>query len=1074
MSPASALTSGLLSPASRPSTRVGPYVTGLPFSSPLLDNGLANNPSHPSIGGAPLVGGSSLSSPPAPPPKTGLSNNFNRPSIATAPSATKSSFPSVQNREINGQSQPANTATPSATGPFFPLMPNGGATRSLGRPSASRTPLVTVTESPISSPLLLDNGSANNTSYPSIGDAPLASQRAIASIPSDIDLDSFQFMPSSGLTDSLDHSSNSGAPLAAESLPASSFIRTNGPANSLNHPFTSGAPLVTNMPPSSSFSSNSGAVNILSQPSTGGAPLVSESPFSSSFIPSTGPVNHLSQPSVTIIPATRPSFSYMPTRGVTNNSGQPFTSATPLVTQFPPSPPLVPTTRLVNGLHPSQPSAPFAPSATERSFPFMSSGGMVNSFSRLSINSPTPPLTTSSVSSPFMSSSVGHSRTASSASFPFTPNDGSILFGPDSARQRQPNSIPEEGFESQFTNYWVDRKSIPLSNDEIWTLARNSQLDDNATLLAINELGNMVGPEGHAALYMVLGKKTCNILNTKKLLEKLQSLGHFQSALIVLQYNGGNLRYVVETLTRFRALGTEDDYWHAIGLLQSSSYNVLSTQHGLDGLKGTASTGVDFTNMLRFLSSSDYRLEETRGILDSLRTKWTQQPGDYSCLLGLLDYHDYDVDRTTLCLSRLSVSKKAPKEVQSLRYSVSLHLLAYNEFELDQTVTEIEYLCASYFTGAPLISLKTLKGADYDLNATKDAFSWLNQAFNDDTSRIRVLEENEFRVKFIMSSLEVLYSILYDKEDNTSIRRAFRANDYNIRRLLRQHEWVQELTYLASEVEAILRMFVQRGWGVPRLQRLLGATPSEQLGVLGLIGKHHDEDIYRCLDKMNMALEGYRDRVHKLADSLFRKMSFDLDVASYLQRMRDIVLDEWGMMLILSFIHKDENHELNVAVQSYTSLRNFIHRQDRVFLEFLLTFFQQDPTLTSQEFASHLVAIRNKIIIHHHAGVIEDVSTAFEHVLYAVCTSKLELQSTIELLNSPYTLKDYIENGLRACTLNSTVQAVRKQTEERQRVSSVWSAKRPTNRLKKTAQLRVEAAKEAKAGVLWPVTESDL
>ncbi|KAG8801381.1 hypothetical protein FRC16_000637, partial [Serendipita sp. 398] len=369
------------------------------------------------------------------------------------------------------------------------------------------------------------------------------------------------------------------------------------------------------------------------------------------------------------------------------------------------------------------------------------------------------------------------------------------------------------------TSYPVGTTGIcPPSERDISVLSLSNNLDHNSTRNVIKELEVMVGPGGRAGLCMVLQKKNCNLSRVKIMLEKLRALGHFNSALLVLQRVDGNLPHTLDTLTRIRALGTLDDYEHSLGLLKTSS-NILSMQTALDEFRRAGSTPEDFSHMLKFLSTCSYRLAETQKILESLRAKWAELPGDYSCVLGLLDYHDYDVNRTTLSLTRLMGTRRAPKEVQSLRFSVALHLLVRNEFELDQTITEIEFLCdPSYFAGAPVISLKTLRGTDYDINATKGVFKWLGQVFDDESARARVLEENNFRVTEIMSSFETLFSMLYDRKDTKLITKAFRLNDYNTRKLLRQHEWVQELIDFAPDARATLCLFIQRGWGISRLQ----------------------------------------------------------------------------------------------------------------------------------------------------------------------------------------------------------------------------------------------------------------
>ncbi|KAG8830387.1 hypothetical protein FRC17_004945 [Serendipita sp. 399] len=416
----------------------------------------------------------------------------------------------------------------------------------------------------------------------------------------------------------------------------------------------------------------------------------------------------------------------------------------------------------------------------------------------------------------------------------------------------------------------------------------------------------------------------------------------------------------------------------------------------------------------------------------------------------------------------LSGTKKLPKEVQSLRYSVALHLLAHNDYELDQTLTEIEYLCdPSYFAGAPIISLKTLRGADYDVKETISIFNWLRNVYEDDAARARTLEENDFRVNGIKSSFEMLYSILYDRENTQQIAEVFKLNEFSTKKLLRQHDWAKDLINEAPEAQAILRLFISRGWSISRLQKLLGLTPAERLETLHSIGENEEEEIGRCLDKMHAALEGFKEKTQRAADNLFRTLSFSLDVGSHLQKLRDIAADEWGMLLLLAFVNKDKEHSITVALQAYATLRDFIHQQDAVFLEVLLTYFQQEEALDCKQFAGYLVAIRNQIVVHLHAGVTGDVSTAFEYVLYAVCTSKLNFTSVIDSLRSPYNLKDYMDTGERASALNSTVQAVREATQGRQRVGSVRSF-RSSRRLRRPAQIQAETSR---TGVLYPIEE---
>ncbi|KAG8806188.1 hypothetical protein FRC18_006252, partial [Serendipita sp. 400] len=465
----------------------------------------------------------------------------------------------------------------------------------------------------------------------------------------------------------------------------------------------------------------------------------------------------------------------------------------------------------------------------------------------------------------------------------------------------RPTTIIEEASEAHFPVPPPPPASVPLSNGDYWTLSITSQISYDDAVMAIRELEEMVGDDGINALNLVLKKKNCDIMKVKKMLIELRSFGQFDSAMLTLQNLKGNLPHTLHFLAIFREFGTEIDYKRSLDLLKSNSYDLLSTQRALEELKSRASTPNDFSWMLHLFSTKFYNIVESQKILESIRTKWTEGPGDYSCVLGFLDYNDYDVQLTTSSLARLVGTKKAQKEVQSLRYSVAVHLLVHNNYELDQTITEIEYLCdPSCFAGAPVISLKTLRGAKYDIKQTMAIFSWLRQVYDEHDAQIRALEENEFRVDGIRSSFKALHSMLYDEQNVKPIAEVFQSSDYNTKKLFRQHEWAQELIDHAPEAQAILRIFIRRGWSISRLKRLLGVTDTERIDSLHLIGVHEEVEIDRSLEKINNALEGFKEKTLKSADSLFRKLSFGLDVVSHLQRMRDVAQDEWGMLLLLA------------------------------------------------------------------------------------------------------------------------------------------------------------------------------
>ncbi|KAG8830388.1 hypothetical protein FRC17_004946, partial [Serendipita sp. 399] len=537
-------------------------------------------------------------------------------------------------------------------------------------------------------------------------------------------------------------------------------------------------------------------------------------------------------------------------------------------------------------------------------------------------------------------------------------------------------------------------QKITLTQRNLAELSANSQLSTDATLEILQQIQEIAGTDGQEIMQVILQRKHCNVNSVLGLLKQLRDIGsskHFYYELLSLQNLDYNLKHTVNSLTRLRSLGSLDDYTDCLAFLRRNNYDVLKTQTELENLKRTCSTPEDFHFTLHYLRALEYTIASTTKNLEELRKRWTGNAQEYSCVLGLLDHNVYELEVTIQQLGQLMpflkrkiglISRNTDENVP-LRRSAILQLLRKNKYELDQTITEIHYLCEKGgYPNAPVAPLRLLESADHDFAKTTNLFKWLRELPLEDDDVLKVLQENDYRLDDLQVSILDYQTRLYGKSGNSQLLGTFRFNRFNAQRFIRQHQWALELLASAPELQILFPSFLSKGWHIERLGRMLGSACSERIQNLLVIGENEEEVIDRWLSEMDTMLQGVGPTGLAIADRLIKEASFDLRVVEEFGILRKAAQDNWGMLLMLSFVDKDPDHDTKRAVRAYKPLGKILHTHKSEFWGFILDLFR-NRRLSALDYSRLLLNIWEAVTFHLHDRM-KEAEITFENVLYSV------------------------------------------------------------------------------------------
>ncbi|KAG9051215.1 hypothetical protein FS842_011233 [Serendipita sp. 407] len=575
---------------------------------------------------------------------------------------------------------------------------------------------------------------------------------------------------------------------------------------------------------------------------------------------------------------------------------------------------------------------------------------------------------------------------------------------------------------------------IILSQRTLSELIVTSQLSEGETLEVLKQIQDIAGTDGCGIMQVILQRKNCNVNHVLTLLTQLRDIGsskHFYSALLSLQNLDYNLKHTVNSLTRLRNLGTLEDYTDSLAFLRRNGYEVLKTQGEIEALKRTCSTPEDFHYTLHYLRTLQYNIAATMKSLDELKKRWTESLQEYSCLLGLLDHNNYEVEDTVQQLTqvmpflkrKIGLLGRSTEDNIPLRRSTTLQLLRRNKYALDQTITEIQYLCeAGGYPGVPVVPLKVLEGVDYDFAKATGAFKWLKELPLEDAESLLLLQENDYRIESLQMAIDDYKTRLYGQSGNSQLLGTLRFNRFNAQRFIQQHQWALELLLNAPDLQLLLPPFLSKGWHIERLGRMLGSVCTERVQTLLIIGENEEEVIERWLSEMETVLIGIGPAGLATADRLFKEASLDFRVVDEFKKLRQAATDNWGMLLMLSFVEKDPDHDTQLAIRAYKPLSNILRTRKSEFWRFILDLFR-NRKVPPIEYSKLLLDIWDNVTYHLN-GRMKDAEFTYENVLYCIGAYNYDLRVLLQDLRVHGYRPDLPEVARQARKTNKTIGAV--------------------------------------------------